>query len=122
MFIAEFSYRLPFFRGGADVIVKIAVVVGLGDKRRNVAVCFLPYPFESLHVKPRNYYIVRHVLGQNTGVIRLHSPWVVAVIVALKEDYLFLAGKGAGAEHRKGGGVGAVLHKIRPVSGLYRIH
>ena len=120
--VAKLSYRLPLFVCGANVIVKIAVVVGLGYKRGYIALCFLPRLFERFHIKPRHNNVVCHVLGQYAGVVGFHSPRVVAVVVALEKYYLFSAGVGACTHYGECGGVCSVLHKISPVGAFHRIN
>ena len=120
--VAELAHSLPFFLCGADIVVEIAVVVGLCDQRRDVALVLLPDACERVHVKPRDDDVVCHVLGQDAGVVRLHRPGVVAVVIALEEDRLLALGVRTGAEHGEGRRIGAIFHKVCPVGAGDRIH
>ena len=113
--VAELAHSLPFLLRGADIVVEVAVVIGLRDQRGDVTLVLFPHAFERIHIKPRDDDVVCHILGQNAGVIRLHRPGVVAVIIALEEDRLLALGVRAGAEHGKGRRIGAVLHEVGPV-------
>ena len=120
--VAELAHSLPFLLRGADIVVEVAVVIGLRDQRGDVTLALFPHAFERIHVKPRDDDVVCHILGQNAGVVRLHRPRVVAVVIALEEDRLLALGMRAGAEHGKGRRIGAVLHEVCPVGTGNRVH
>ena len=121
MLIAEFSYRLPFFLIRADIIVKIAVVIRLCDKRRHISAGLLPYPLKPLRIKPRKNHVVLNVFRQNTRIIGFHRPRVVSMVVAFEKNNLFLPGKRPRAKYGESGGVGTVFHKISPVGAFDRV-
>ena len=65
---------------------------------------------------------MRHVLGQDAGIVRAHGPGVVAMIIIAQEKDFALAGVCAREHHAKGGGVRAVFHEKGPVRHGYGIH
>ena len=113
--VAKLSYLSPAFAVGARVVVEISVVVGLCYQRGNVAATFVISRLHSVNIKPRKNDVVFYVVGQYSRIVGFHCPLVVAVVISVEEEQLFLARKRSRAENGKGRSVGSVLHKIRPI-------
>lgn len=119
--VAELANRFPLLRRGAHIVLKVAVVIGLGNQAGKVAACLVIGLLHSVQVKPRHHHIVLYFLRQNARVVHLLGPLEIAVVIALKEHHLLFAGVRTGAHHGESGGVGAVLHKERPISGVHGV-
>ena len=63
MLIAELAHRLPIILGGALIILKITVVIGLCDQAGNIAAAFVISLLERIKIKfgltaeERNYVL-----------------------------------------------------------------
>ena len=119
---AEFPHSGPIFLGGYPVVGKVAVVIGLGDQGRNVPLAFRPGLFQSVQVEPGNNDIVGHFLRQDAGIVSLHGPGLISVVIPLQEQGLFPARGRTGGQNAEGGGVGAVLHEEGPVGAGHGVH
>ena len=114
--VAPLADALPVFLVGGNVVVEVAVVIGLSDKTCDVAVVVVVKLLKCGDVKPRSYEVVANVLGKNTGIVDLLRLLEVAVIIALKEDYLSLVSMCSGGHNCKRRGVRTVLAEECPVS------
>ena len=113
---AELADLLPIALCGEDVVYEIAVKVGSGDERCDLALVLLNYSLEALKIVPVNIEVVGDILGKNAGVVDLLAPGSDAVIEAVDEDYLLPVGGCSGGHDSCGGGVAAVLCEESPVS------
>ena len=120
--VAERPHFFPIFSRRRTVVRKIAMIIWLCNERRHIAAAGVVRRLQRLGIKPWNDDVVRHVLRQDTGIIRLHRPWIVSVIITAQEEDFLFPGMGAGAHDRKGRGVRAVFHEKRPVGGSDRVH
>ena len=119
--VAELTNRFPLLRRGAHIVLKVAVVIGLGNQAGKVAAGLVIGLLHSVQIKPGHHHIVLYFLRQNARVVHLLGPLEIAVVIALKEHHLLFAGVRTGAHHGEGGGVRAVLHKERPISGVHGV-
>ena len=113
--IAELTNSLPIFLCCTLVILKVTVVIRLRDKTCNIAVASVISLLKRINIKPRNYNIVCNLFGKNTRIVFLLRPLEIAVIIALKEEHLFLACMSSCAHNGKCCCIRAVLHKESPV-------
>ena len=120
--VTEFSDRLPFFTGRADIVIEITVIIWLCYQRCDIALVIVNRLLQRLHIKPRNDYVVSNILRKDARIVSLHCPRVITVIISLEKYSFFAFGMCSGAHYRKGRGVCAVLHKICPVRGRYCVN
>ena len=73
---------------------------------------------QTLEIVPVCVQVVADILLEDAGVVDLLCPGRNAMVIALKKDDFFAAGKGAGGHHRKCGDVVAVFGKECPVGGF----
>ena len=119
---AELAYLRPVFLGRTAVVEEIAVVIGLGDQRRHIPLGRVISRFQGRNVEPGTDDVVGHFLRQDAGVVGLHGPGLVAVVIAPEEDGLLLSGGRPGGQVCESGGIGAVLHEECPVGASHGIH
>ena len=120
VFVADFAYFLPVSGGGKFVIAEVAVLIGLGNKARNLSVVLFAQRFELLGMIPFDIEVIAYVLFDYARISEFLRPGRYAVIPAFGKHHFFAARIGAGNHHRKLSNVVAVFGEERPVRHVYR--